>query len=217
MDCSVVPTIFSLDVGTFKKKVDILKHFSSYVHIDVCDGEFVSTKTVSLVKCADVFSSSKLSCEVHLMVENPLNYLEILKKYSPKLVYVQVEIFSSVDELEKIISEFSKIGSKIGLVFNPKTFVEEYVAYLSVVDTVMLMSVYPGAEGQRFDEKVLRKVRELKLLKPTMVVQIDGGISSDTGVQALQAGVDRLAVGSYITSSNSPKENFLSLRALFKK
>ena len=217
MDCSVVPTIFSLDVGTFKKKVEILKEFSSYVHIDVCDGKFVSTKTVTLNSMSDYFLSTGLGCEFHLMVENPLKYLQLLESFNARIVYVQVEVLTSRDELLRLVREYSSIGCEIGLVFNPKTYVEDYVAYLSLVDHVMLMSVCPGAEGQKFDSSVLRKAREIKVLKPNMVVQIDGGISRETGLQALESGVDRLAVGSYITSSNTPKNNFLLLKSLFKE
>lgn len=217
MEYLVVPTVFSLDSNTFKRKVEMLKSFCTYVHIDVCDGKFVPTKTFLLSSQIDFFHASSMNCEVHLMVEKPLEYLDLLRKYSAKIIYLHVEILSSREELEYFISSFSKIGAKVGLVFNPKTSVDDYLHFLSLVDNVMLMSVIPGAEGQKFDSKVLSKVRDIKILKPSMVVQIDGGISVETGKLALESGVDRLAVGSFITSSENPQEHYEILVDLAKK
>lgn len=217
MSKQIVPTIFATSKEQFRNKVESLSSFATLVHIDVCDGEFVPTKTIDLSKEVEYFLLSKLECEFHLMVENPLKYLGLIKEFKGKLVYVQVEILESVEQLKNIIDNYKQINCGVGLVFNPITYVEDYLKYLSYVNYVMIMSVVPGAEGQAFREEVLEKVHHIKSLKSSMIIQIDGGINDKTGKIALKAGVDRLAVGSYITSSKNSREHFKKLESFILK
>ena len=216
MSKQIVPTVFSTTNEEFREKIELLSSLTNYVHIDICDGKFVSTKTPNIEQEHSFFFSKNLKCEFHLMVEKPLEYFELIKSFRANIVYIQVEILNSRKELEEIIEEFQTINCQVGLVFNPSTYVEDNVVYLSLVNYVMIMSVYPGAEGQSFKEEVLKKVHYIKALKPKMVVQIDGGISLETGKLALKSGSDRLAVGSYITSSKNPKQSLQKLQKLLE-
>ncbi len=208
----VIPTIFAPSVEIYKKKLDLLS-FSKSLHLDVCDGCFVNTKTFSLKYCSQKDFKNNL-VQVHLMVKSPLDYLEDCIRLNIDMVLIHREIFFDFDEFLKVKFEFENSGIKVALVLNPETKIEDSLPYIAQVSDVMIMSVIPGAERQSFIEEVLDKVRQLKLVKPGIVIQIDGGVNLETGKRSLKAGVNTLSVGSFISSSKTPKKHFTQLMKL---
>lgn len=208
----ISPTIFATSIDIYKKKLELL-NFSKVIHLDICDGHFVKTKTINLKNCSDSdFLDHEV--EVHLMVEKPLNYLEDCVRLSISRVFIHKEIFFDIDTFIEVKNSFEKQGINVALVLNPETQVEDALPFIGQVNHIMLMSVIPGAEGQIFMEHVLDKVRQIRVLKEDILIQIDGGINLETGALSLERGVDILSVGSFISSSKNPKKNFDSLSNL---
>ncbi len=208
----ISPTIFATSIDIYKKKLELL-NFSKVIHLDICDGHFVKTKTINLKNSTD---SDFLDhdVEVHLMVEKPLDYLDDCIRLGVFKVFIHREIFFEIGDFIEVKNSFEKKGIEVALVLNPETQVENALPFIGQVNHIMLMSVIPGAEGQSFMEHVLDKVRQIRVLKEDILIQIDGGINLETGKLSLDAGIDVLSVGSFISSSQSPKKNFDSLSNL---
>ena len=112
------------------------------------------------------------------------------------------------------INEFRSRNYEIILVLNPDTDVSVIDNFANQIDGVMLMSVYPGAEGQSFIENTIDRVKSIREKYPQMEISIDGGINSDTIAKVFLAGANTFCVGSYISSSSTPKENWEKLKLL---
>jgi ribulose-phosphate 3-epimerase len=208
----IVPTIFAENIETLKKKFSLL-YFSPLIHLDICDSKFVKTQTIYLRDCL-TFKNKNQKIEVHLMVNNPLLYLNDCVKLGVIRVFIQREIFSSIEDFDEIKKQYNHKNIEVALVLNPETQVEDALMFLSRVRHTMIMSVVPGAEGQIFISNVLEKVRNIRIVLPEMTLQIDGGINFETGDLSLKSGVDVLSVGSFISSSKTPKKNYDKLMKL---
>lgn len=207
----IIPTLFAFDRETFFSKLESAKMLTDTFHIDFCDGKFVHTKTVSFEEIEKI-KDYNLEFQVHLMAENPSKYFEILKKLNIRTVMMQFEVFDSQSKLTKTIEYTEKQGFNFGLVINPNTPIESLIGILSRVNLIMLMSVNPGREGQGFINETYTRVRKLKSLKPTLTIQVDGGIKDNNIRKLQQAGAQNFCVGSFITSAKNPAENFEKLR-----
>ncbi len=212
MKRKVVPTIFATNLDILKKKFEILS-FADLIHLDICDGNFVETKTINILDSLN-YKNRKQDIEVHLMVKQPIKYLDDCSKLKVIRVFVHVELFKDLDSFISLKKEFNKKNIEVALVVNPETQVGDFIFLLSQVNEAMLMSVYPGAEGQKFIGEVLDKAYKIKKYLPNLILQIDGGINLDSGRESLSFGIDRLAVGSFISSSQNPKKNFDLLQDL---
>ena len=212
----IIPTIFAKDKKTFLDKLNILSKFSKCLHLDICDGKFVKTKTLNLDQMGEVLNFKKINFQVHLMVEEPLNYLDYLIKLNVFEIFVHYEIFNSFEEFEILKRKFNQRNIQVNLVVNPLTDIGEIISYLSQVNTVMLMSVEPGAEGQKFIEKTFERIRQLKLLNSSLIIQVDGGVDEGVSRELFSFGANNLCVGSYISSSKTPRANFSKLQTLAK-
>lgn len=208
----ISPTIFATSINMYKKKLELL-NFSKVIHLDICDGHFVKTKTINLKNCSD-FDFLDHDVEVHLMVEKPLDYLDDCVRLGVFKVFIHREIFFEIDDFIEVKNSFEKQGIEVALVLNPETQVENALPFIGQISCVMLMSVIPGAEGQIFMEHVLEKVRQIRVLKENILIQIDGGINLETGALSLERGVDILSVGSFISSSKNPEKHYSLLQLI---
>lgn len=211
----IIPTIFALDNQTFKKKLDILNKFSKTLHIDLCDGKFVKTKTVSLKDCKDIKKYTKnINFQIHLMVQDPLSYIQDIKQLGIQKVFFHFEIKSNSQDLLEIKKKFEKNNLQVGLVINPSTKVDDIIPIISNFKYLMIMSVVPGAEGQEFDYLSLKKVKQLKKIYPKLYIQVDGGIKEEETKFLLENGCDGFCVGSHISSSENPQKNYNNLLSI---
>ena len=184
---------------------------AEYIHVDIMDGKFVENKTLQYNDLKDILKESKTKLDVHLMVENPIDYILDYKNLNPKYITIHREINKNIDNLIDLIHSF-KIGA--GISINPNTKVSETEKYLSKVDNVLIMSVTPGKGGQKFNEEILPKIYELIKLRENnnykYVISVDGGIN-DTTINRVKD-VDFIISGSYICMSDNYQEKINSLR-----
>lgn len=212
----IIPTLFALDKSVFEKKLQKLSKFSNKIHIDFMDGKFTSSSSVSINEMNQILEIKNIDFEIHLMAFEPEQYVSKIKKLGIKKVLIQFEAFETNTELMYSLELFKEKELKVFLVINPTTDVEEVFPYIDEISGIMLMSVWPGKEGQKFIENTYNKLVELRKNYPNVLIQVDGGISEINCEALFKAGADILSVGSYVSSSENSFENFEKLSSIAK-
>lgn len=198
----IIPTILAFSEEEYKKKVDIVNNsaelFSGFVQIDITDGEFTKSKSVGLEIIAKYPIKAKV--EAHLMVKNPLSWIEDLSKLGVKRIIVSVE-----SELaEKSIDKIHELGMEAGISFNPETSLESFTPPFEKVDVVLILSVHPGYGGQKFIEESYEKIRQISNKRNHYVfkIEVDGGITSENIKAVVGAGADGIVIGEHLIYGN---------------
>lgn len=150
-----------------------------YIHFDVMDGKFVKNKFLTIKELTSLIDITKKKVDIHLMLANPLKYIEALSLYNISYITIHYEI----EDFEKYISLIKSYGIKVGIAINPKTDVECIYPILKDIDLVLVMGVNPGASGQTFIPDTKDKINKLKQKimddKLNVKVSVDGGVSQD--------------------------------------
>lgn len=199
------------------KPLDIVKELdktnADAIHIDIMDGKFVDNKTWTTSEIIKLTKYSNLPLDVHLMVNNPSKYIEDYAMLNTNNITFHYE---AVKDVNKVINEIKDYGLKVGIAVNPDTDVKNIYDYLSNIDIVLIMSVYPGKSGQVFINETLDKIKELKdyIVNNNFktLISVDGGINDETGKLCKEAGADVLVSASYI--HNDIKNNIDKLKEL---
>lgn len=192
-------------------KSDILKldkTSTDYIHVDVMDGKFVSNVNEPYDNLKDFSLEKKL--DVHLMVEDPIGYIEKYANLNPEYITIHHEIDKDVMALLDKIKSF---GIKCGISINPDTNIKVLKQYLDKVDLILIMSVVPGKGGQKFIEDTTNKVIEVRKMIDDVgrdiAICVDGGINDET-ISKVQ-GADIVVSGSYVLNSDNYQEKIESL------
>ncbi|WP_102708076.1 ribulose-phosphate 3-epimerase [Terribacillus saccharophilus] len=196
----IAPSILSADFANLANEIrDVEKGGADYIHVDVMDGHFVPNITIGPLIVEAIRPVTKLPLDVHLMIENPDQYIEAFIKAGADIITVHQE--ASV-HLHRTIMMIKEQGVKAGVVLNPATPVSLIEEILPELDMVLLMTVNPGFGGQRFIPSVLKKVEELSSLREALEldfeIEIDGGVNIETAGLCTNAGADVLVAGSAV-------------------
>lgn len=185
-----------------------------FVHLDIMDGMFVSD---SNIVDEGVVSKINKPLDVHLMVQDPANYIVFYAKYKPKYITVHAELPNVLYYLNAIRNK--KIG--VGIAINPSTSLDVLEELLPYVDLILIMSVEPGKGGQKFMNSTINRIRKVKdmckSINPNIQISVDGGVKPDNIKNCKEAGADILVVGSYITTSSTYQEPVLELKNAINK
>lgn len=204
-----VTFLSSTDVVRDLKLLDITD--TDYVHVDVMDGKFVPNKTMPFSEIKNIGKYTSKRLDIHLMVEDPSKYIPLYASLNAEYITFHVEVDEDIEESLKMIRNYS---IKAGLAIKPETKISELVPYLPYLDLVLVMSVEPGAGGQKFIESTEDKINELRELLDTYhsqaVINVDGGINDVTCKKCYNA--DIVASGSYVVRSDNFQEKISSLR-----
>lgn len=184
-----------------------------YLHIDVMDGKFVPDTQFTIDEIIKLINVSDKKIDVHLMVDNPINYIEGLLDFDIDYITFHYEIDKDINYLIDILKNNN---IKVGMSIKPNTDVLEIIDYLDRLDLVLIMSVEPGKGGQSFIEESYDKVRSLKKFiddkNLDIKIQIDGGVK-DTNIKMIaESGVDISVVGSFITKSDNFEDAIKKLK-----
>jgi ribulose-phosphate 3-epimerase len=196
----IAPSILSADFSKLGEEIlEVEKGGADYIHVDVMDGHFVPNITIGPLIVEAIRPVTKLPLDVHLMIENPDQYIEAFAKAGADYITVHVE---ACRHLHRTIQHIKSFGIKAGVVLNPATPVEAIVHVIGDIDMVLLMSVNPGFGGQKFIPEVLPKIRKLMQMVEEkgldIEIEIDGGVNADTAKLCIEAGANVLVAGSAI-------------------
>ncbi len=197
----VAPSVLSADFARMGEEIKSVELAGAdMIHMDVMDGVFVPNITFGIKMVADVRKITKLPLDCHLMIVHPKKYVSEFAKAGADYITVHYEACKeSLAETLKLIKSF---GVKCGLVINPDTPVSCVESELALCDMVLVMSVFPGFGGQKFIADVLEKCKEIRGIldegNPSCLLEIDGGINSETAKLAAASGCDVLVAGSSV-------------------
>lgn len=196
----IAPSILAADFAKLGQEVkEVEAAGAELIHIDVMDGHFVPNISFGAIALEAIRPLSTLPMDVHLMIENPDQYIEQFAKAGADYITVHVE---SCRHLHRTIQLIRSYGVKPGVVLNPHTPIESIQHVLEDVDMVLFMTVNPGFGGQKFIESVVPKVAALsKIIKERgldIEIEIDGGINAETIVPCAKAGATIFVAGSAI-------------------
>ena len=212
----ISPSILSGDFGNLGREVTRLeKAGADLIHVDVMDGHFVPNITIGPCVIEDLKKYTKLPLDVHLMVSPVHKYIKHFAKAGSDIITIHPEATKNLKKTIKLIKSYRK---KVGIALNPNTSIEKVKPYLGIIDTVLLMSVYPGFGGQKFIKSVLKKSMKLKKeinkKKFKVKIEMDGGINFENSKLVKDAGVDIIVSGTTIFKENKGniKKNISLLR-----
>lgn len=202
----------SVSILNAKDKKEMIRLLNStdisYIHLDVMDGIFVEKKNLPINEIIELSKISKKKMDVHLMVENPIEYIECIKHIS-NIEYITIHLELDKD-IKTILSTIKRYGFNAGLSIKPNTDINTLLPYLKDIDLVLLMTVEPGLGGQRFIESSKLRLKELKkIISDDIKIEVDGGINHLTINDVSEADIS--VVGSYITTSENPIDKIQSL------
>ena len=209
----IIPSILVFDKKIFSKQMKSVEGIVEQVHIDIMDNRFVNNQSFRNYREIKKFKT-KLKYSFHLMVKNVYWHVCRVIKINPEIIFVHHN--NSKKEFLKIVTKIKKNNIKVGLVVSPKDKVEQYKNILDEVDCVLLMTVVPGKGGQKFMKKELNKIKIIKKYNSSFKVYVDGGLNSDTILEANKYGADYFSVNSAIFKSGNIKKSILLLNNKIK-
>lgn len=194
----LAPSILAGDHADLKTSLrEIVASGASWVHLDIMDGHFVPNLTFGPQTVADLRPVSDIFFDVHLMLENPHQYVEAFAKAGAEQITIHVEPDYPIS---KTLAHIKSLGCKNGIVLNPGTPAEEALPFLEEIDILLLMTVQPGFGGQSFREDVLPKMETIAAWRKeknlSFRLEVDGGIDMETWKDCAQRGVDTFVAGS---------------------
>jgi ribulose-phosphate 3-epimerase len=212
----LAPSILSADFGCLEAEIKKVEAAGAdMIHVDVMDGHFVPNITIGPLVVKGIRKCTKLPLDVHLMIENPDRYIPDFARAGADIITIQVE---ASKDLEADLELINQNNVKPGVVVNPDTPVDSIFHVLDRVCMVLLMTVNPGFEGQKFMPEVLPKIKQLKSeisnRKLKVDIEVDGGINPETAPRAVKAGANVLVAGSAIYHAKDYQNVIKKLRSL---
>jgi ribulose-phosphate 3-epimerase len=210
----IAPSILSADFSKLGKEItDVEQGGADLIHVDVMDGHFVPNITIGPLVVDAIRPITELPLDVHLMIENPDQYVEAFAKAGADYITVHVE---ACRHLHRTIHQIKELGVKAGVVLNPATPVESILPIIDDVDMVLLMTVNPGYGGQKFIHSVLPKIRQVKDLALSrnldLEIEVDGGVNEETANLCIEAGASVLVAGSAVYNKQDRGQAIAALK-----
>ena len=200
----IFPSLISSDLLNIQTTIKNLDPNCDGYHIDIMDDHFVPNLTWGPAFVKAILKITSLPLDVHLMVDNPVAWVDRLNLKPKDLFVFHIETLDSDEEIKDLIKTVKIIGCKAGIALNPETPVEKVFDYLALIDHVLVMSVKPGFSGQKFMESVLSKVKVLNQKRHDMNlpfdIGMDGGIDKSNIAMISELSVDQVGVASAIFS-----------------
>lgn len=209
----IVASILETTAQDFKDSLEKVAPFAQRVQVDFNDGTFEGLVTVKPedIALAVMPYMESIYFEAHLMVSRPYDYIPKLKELGFRKIIVQFEIDADLrDIFEQLIQEDVLVGLAIG----PETPISDAEPFVEYLDTITIMDIIPGKQGQKFLPEELQKIRELRDGNFDGEIQADGAIDAETIREVCEAGPNTLVVGSYIVKSSNPSESYENLVSL---
>jgi ribulose-phosphate 3-epimerase len=210
----IAPSILSADFSKLGDEIKAVEAAGAdWIHADVMDGHFVPNITIGPLIVEAVKRVTDLPIDVHLMIENPDNYISAFAEAGASYISVQVE---TCIHLNRTVQRIKDCGARAGVVLNPATPLANLEWVLEDVDYVLIMSVNPGFGGQAFIPSSLDKIRALRQQIQgrglSVLIEVDGGVNENTIAAIASAGADVFVAGSAIFGSKDYQKTVQSFR-----
>jgi len=207
----VVPALLTDSEPSLSRMVALANSFAPFVQVDIMDGVFVPTVSVTVEELQR--QDIRFKWEAHLMVAHPLLHLESFTRAGATRVIFHAE---SADAAEQVCLRARALGLGVGVALHPPTPVAAVGSILSSVACVLLMTVYPGYYGAPFVPDVMEKVSEVRALCPCIEIGVDGGIKEANLLQVAGYGVDTVCIGSAVFGQPDPAASYARLSDLLR-
>jgi len=224
---SLLPAVLPRDFSDLEEKLGLVAGRATSVHIDVMNGTLTPDSSWpylgeerEFLKIVDEVEGfpfwDEMSFEAHLMVKNPEEIAEDWIRAGAERIIIQFEAFENEEDFSRSLNALksrfnasdSLLGVEVGAGFNLDTPLDKIYPYVPEADFVHLMSIASiGKQGNAFESKIFDRIEELKRKFPKTIISVDGGINLSNAEDLIEAGADRLIVGSAIFASESPEES----------
>ena len=210
----IAPSILSADFSRLGEDIErIDKGGADFIHIDVMDGSFVPNISLGLPVIKSIRNRTDKVFDVHLMINNPSNYIDAFIEAGADIITVHYEADQHID---RTINYIKSKGKKAAISLNPGTPTSVLKDLIANLDMVLIMSVNPGYGGQKFIPYCLDKIREIKefsnKLNPSLLIEVDGGVDKTNVKEIIEAGANVIVAGSAVFCGGEISDNIKNLR-----
>ena len=212
------PSILACDYNILGAQVkEAVDAGAQYMHLDVMDGLFVPSISLGMPVIASLRKSTDVIFDTHLMINEPIRYIDEFVKAGSDIITVHVE---ACEDVKATIKKIKDSGVQAGVVINPATPVEELLPYVDMVDMILLMSVNPGFGGQKYIDSVTEKIKAVRKIidesGKNIELEVDGGVNMSNIDIVLEAGADVIVAGSAVFGGDIT-ENVKKFLEVFEK
>jgi len=211
-DILIAPSILSADFSRLGEEiVSLEKAGADLIHVDVMDGHFVPNITIGALVVNSIRACTKLPFDVHLMISPTDSYIKDFADAGADHISIHLE---AELHLHRTISLIRSLNKKVGIAINPGSPIEMLLPVIDEIDMVIVMSVNPGFAGQTFIRSTVDKIKSLKKMigDRNILIEVDGGVTSDNARDCVAAGADILVAGSSIFKTPDYADNINSIR-----
>ena len=205
----ISPSVLSADCAAFGADIAKIEKDAQWLHYDVMDGHFVPNISYGVPVVKSLTKVTKLFADVHLMITDPLFYVEPFVKAGAELITFHIEADSDVQET---IDKIHSFGIKCGLALKPKTPVDSVIPYLDKIDMLLQMTVEPGFGGQAMVESAVDNIAIFRKAAPDLDIQVDGGINTENIARIAKEGANVFVAGSAVFGAEDPAQTVRILK-----
>lgn len=208
MEIKIAPSVLAADYANLATELEKCSD-AQYIHLDVMDGHFVPNISIGAPVIKAIRAVTKVPFDVHLMISEPLRYIDDFADAGADLICFHIE---SESDTQQTIDKIIESGCKAAVALKPKTPASAVMPYIDKLAMVLVMTVEPGFGGQSFMADMMPKIEEIRKAAPDIDIEVDGGINAETIKTASTAGANVFVAGSAVFKSENPKKTIETLK-----